>query len=74
MWLKALRNSFDKFQEFFERSTKLTEKARDKIFLIIFNLYFFNQSRGIQVDFSATFHLVIVPDFAGVFLAMVVTA
>jgi hypothetical protein len=38
----------------------------DKIFLAISTLYLFNQSRGKQVDFNATFHLVLVPDFTGV--------
>jgi hypothetical protein len=39
----------------------------DNIFFLIFNLYFFNQSRGMQVDFNFAFHLVSKPDFAYVF-------
>jgi len=50
----------------------LFEMVEDKIFLAMFNLYFFNQSRGVHVDFNATFHLVSMPDFADVFLVKVV--
>jgi hypothetical protein len=40
----------------------------------MFNLYFFNQLRGMHVDFSVTFHSVLVPDFMDVFLVKVATA
>jgi hypothetical protein len=46
----------------------------DKIFLVISNLYFFYRSKGMQIDFSTTFHLVLVPDFIDVFLIRVVAA
>lgn len=35
---------------------------------------FFNQSRGMQMDFSVTFHPIMLPDFADVFLVRVVLA
>jgi hypothetical protein len=41
----------------------------DKIFLTKFNLYFFNQSRGMLMNISTTFHIVPVPNFIDVFLA-----
>jgi hypothetical protein len=43
----------------------------DKIFLVMSNMYFFNFSKGMQIDFNATFHLVSVPDFTDVFLVRV---
>jgi hypothetical protein len=46
----------------------------DKIFLAMSNLYFFNQSRGIHVDFNVAFHLVSVLDFTNMFLVRVVVA
>lgn len=46
----------------------------DKIFLAKSNLYFFNQSRGMLMDFSATFHRVSAPNFIDVFLTRVVVA
>lgn len=45
-----------------------------KIFLAMSNLYFFNQSRGIHMDFNVAFHLVLVPNFTTIFLVKVVTA
>jgi hypothetical protein len=62
-----LRDSPKKFQEFFKGSTILTETVRDKIFLVVSNLYFSNLSKGMQVDFSVAFHLVLVLDFSNVF-------
>jgi hypothetical protein len=52
----------------------LTEIMKDKIFLTLSNLYFFNLLRGIQVNFSAAFHLALVPDFADILLVRVVAA
>jgi hypothetical protein len=46
----------------------------DKIFLVISNLYFFYRLKGMHIDFSTTFHLVLVPDFVDVFLIRVVAA
>jgi len=40
----------------------------DKIFLAMSNLYFFNLSTRIHVDFIATFHLVSFLDFKDAFL------
>jgi hypothetical protein len=37
-------------------------------------MYFFNQSRGMQVDFSIAFHLVPMPDFTNVFFVMTVVS
>lgn len=36
-------------------SASLTETIGDKVFLIMSNLYFFNLSRWIQVDFNKSF-------------------
>jgi len=38
------------------------------------NLYFFNQSRGVHVDFNSDIHPVLMPDFADVFFTKVATA
>jgi len=48
--------------------------VRDKIFLFISTLYFFNESIGMQVNFSAAFHLVLALDFVDVFHVKDVTA
>jgi hypothetical protein len=48
--LKALRNSLEEFNDFFEGFTTLTEIVKDKIFIAMSNMYFFNQSKGMQVD------------------------
>jgi hypothetical protein len=45
----------------------LIEIVGDKIFFTISNLHFFNQSRGVWVDFNVAFNLVLVPDIADVF-------
>jgi hypothetical protein len=47
---------------------------RDKIFLAISNLYFFNLLRGIYIELSVAFHLVYIPDFADVFPVRIVAA
>jgi hypothetical protein len=52
----------------------LSDVVRDKIFLAIWNLYFFNYSKGMQVDFSAALLPVPMPDFEFVFPVRVVTA
>jgi hypothetical protein len=67
-------NSFEKFQEMFGGSFSLNKMVGDKIFLAMSNLYFFNLYRGIQVDFSITFHPVFVLDFADVFPIRTATA
>jgi len=43
-------------------------------FFTKFNLYFFNQSRGMKVYFSAVFHLVPIPNFMDVFHVRAVAA
>ena len=65
--LEALSNSPKEFEEFFWGSTALIETTGDMIFIAMSNLYFFNLSKGKQVDFSAAFHPVPVPDFTDVF-------
>ena len=72
--MESLRDSPKKFQKFFKGSTTLTETMGDKIFLVISNLYFLNLSKGMQVDFSATFHLVLVSNFSDVFLVKATSA
>jgi hypothetical protein len=39
----------------------------DKIFLTMFNLYFFNQLIGMQMDFDTAFYSVNILDFTDVF-------
>lgn len=46
----------------------MTGMMGDKIFLTMSNLYFFNLSIRIHVDFIATFHSVSFLDFKDVFL------
>jgi hypothetical protein len=65
--LKALRNSLREFHKFFKGLAALTKTIGDKILIVMSNLYFFNWSRGMLVDFSATFDLVLVLDFEDVF-------
>jgi hypothetical protein len=65
--LEASRDSLQDFQDFFRGLVALTEMVGDNIFLAMFKLYFFNLSRGIQVDFSTAYHLVSVPHFTDLF-------
>jgi hypothetical protein len=44
-----------------------------KVFLVISYLHLFKQSNGMYVDFSTTFHLVLVPDFVDVLPVRVAT-
>jgi hypothetical protein len=52
----------------FRRFALLTKIVEGKTLFALSNLYFFNLARGIQMDFVVVFHLVLVPDFANVFL------
>jgi hypothetical protein len=61
MLLEALMNSFEEFYKFFGGSTTLSWIVRDKIFLVISNLYFFNMFRGMQVNFGAALHPILMP-------------
>jgi hypothetical protein len=65
--LEALRDFFKDFQDFFRGLVASIEMVGDNIFLVMSKLYFFNLSRGIQVDFSTTYHLVLVPHFIDLF-------
>jgi len=67
--LEGLKTSSGDLKDFFRGSAALDEVVGDKIFLAMSNLYFFNRSRGMQVDFSAAFHPFTVPDFDDVFPA-----
>jgi len=62
------------FQKVFKGFATLIETVGDKIFLAISNLYFSKQSRRMYVDFSTTFHPVLVPNFVDVLLVKVVVA
>jgi hypothetical protein len=70
--LKALRNSLGEFEEIFGGFEALYEMFRDKIFFVMSNMYFFNQSREMHMDFNVAFHPVLVPSFADVFPIRVV--
>jgi hypothetical protein len=52
----------------------LTKTIGGKLFLAMSNLYFFNLSRGIQVDFNESFPDDQVLDFADVFLVIFASA
>jgi hypothetical protein len=65
--LEALRDSLEDFQDLFRGLVALTEMVGDNIFIAMSKLYFFNLSRGIQVDFSTAYHLVLVPHFTDLF-------
>ena len=54
-------NSFEEFYKFFGGSMTLSWIVRDKIFLVISNLYFFNMFRGMQVNFGAALHPILMP-------------
>lgn len=45
----------------------MSEVVGDNIFLAMSNLYFFNSYRGMQMDFSATFHPIPMLDLENVF-------
>jgi acyl-CoA thioesterase len=70
--LEASRDFPWSSKNFFRGLIALTETVKDKIFLTMSNLYFFNLLRGIQVNFKATFHLALVLDFADMLLVRVV--
>jgi hypothetical protein len=65
--LEALRDFLKDFQDFFRGLVASTEMVGDNIFLVMSKLYFFNLSRGIQVNFSTAYHLVLVPHFTDLF-------
>jgi hypothetical protein len=66
--MKNLKDSSQAFWTEYRESTSLTETIGDKVFLIMSNLYFFNLSRGIQVDFNKSFLDNQVSNFANDFL------
>jgi hypothetical protein len=53
--MENLKNSFYAFWFEYGESISLMEKIEDKLLLAMSNLYFFNLSRWIQVDFSESF-------------------
>jgi hypothetical protein len=72
--LKARKNSLIEFKRFLEGLQLYPKWLGIKSSLPSPNLYFFNQSRGILMDFSATFHIVLMPNFIDVFPARVTVA
>jgi hypothetical protein len=66
--MKNLKDSSQAFWTEYRESTSLTETIGDKVFLVMSNLYFFNLSRGIQVDFNKSFLDNQVSNFANDFL------
>ena len=66
--MKNLKDSSQAFWTEYRESTSLTETIGDKVFLIMSNLYFFNLSRGMQVDFNKSFLDNQVSNFANDFL------
>ena len=55
-------------------SISLIETIGEKLFLSKSNLYFFILSKGMQVEFSESFHNGQVPDFEDVFLVRAMMA
>jgi hypothetical protein len=72
--MENLKNYSQAFYSEYEESMSLTKTIGDKLFLTMSNLYFFNLSRGIQVDFSESFLDGQVLYFIDVFLIRVVLA
>jgi len=66
--MKNLKDSSQAFWTEYREFTSLTETIGDKVFLVMSNLYFFNLSRGIQVDFNKSFLDNQVSNFANDFL------
>jgi hypothetical protein len=66
--MKNLKDSSQAFWTEYRESTSLTETIGDKVFLVMSNLYFFNLSRGMQVDFNKSFLDNQVSNFANDFL------
>ena len=66
--MKNLKDSSQAFWTEYRESTSLTETIGDKVFLVMSNLYFFNLSREIQVDFNKSFLDNQVSNFANDFL------
>ena len=46
----------------------------DKIFIVMSNLYFFNQSKWMQMGFNVAFYSVLILDFTGMFPVRAATA
>lgn len=65
--METLKKSLQEFYAKSRESVFLIETIGDRLFMSISNLYFFNFSRGKQVDFSESFPNGHVPDFEDVF-------
>jgi len=66
--MEISRNSSQEFYTKYGEFVSLTETIGDKLFWSIFNLYFFNLFKGMQVDFSESFFNSQVLNFENVFL------
>lgn len=65
--MENLKNSSYAFWFKYGESISLMEKIGDKLFLAMSNLYFFNLSKWIQVDFIESFPDGQILNFANVF-------
>jgi len=72
--METLKNSSKEFHTEYGEFVSLIEIIRDKIFLSMSNLYFFNLSREMQVDFNESFSIGQILNFKDVFPARVVAA
>jgi hypothetical protein len=66
--MNNLKDFSQAFWTKYRESRSLTETVGDKVFLVMSNLYFFNLSRGMQVDFNKSFLDNQVSNFANDFL------
>jgi hypothetical protein len=71
--VETLKKSLQKFYAKSRESVFLIETIGDRLFMSISNLYFFNFSRGKQVDFSESPNGQ-VPDFEDVFPIRIASA
>jgi hypothetical protein len=72
--VKTLKKSLQEFYAKSRESVFLIETIGDRLFMSISNLYFFNFSRGKQVDFGESFPNGQVPDFEYVFPIRIASA
>nr|TKS16197.1 hypothetical protein D5086_0000024900 [Populus alba] len=72
VWLKALRDSSDKFFTVFKGSQALDMYIADKVFMVISNIHFYHMSMGITVDFFVVFDPYPFLDFANIYPSRVI--
>ena len=66
-WLKALKDSSNKFFTIFKGSQVLDMYIADKVFMVISNIHFYHLSMEIAVDFLVVFDPYPILDFANIY-------